>query len=496
MTLFRRQANMVNYNTVWRERGCAFDPFRTIHPLDGETGWFWQSLVPIKQHNLVVVTGITGVGKSLYASHYKEKFQSCSCIFATKGMQPSNLLKALVQRLALDLRLDQVTLESKKQAVISVLMKMPHESLLIIDDAHNLPNETILFIQDLLCSAAGLKLRVVMVGLPILSDRVSMLLDKNRDDLSMTTVVVSPMNKSQVREYLCHKLRAAGLDIETLNEPAVSRVYELSSGVARDVNRMATMSLENLLSSPIKSTPLRSPVVSVNSLSVYYTPTFIVLSMCLWLFVIYSGRGVWHAFHFKDQMMPVMQATHKPMKQDRQAIESPAPTVQAKISDPVVTQLNKAAVLAKADEEHIRHEPSHMVVAHDLSHTAIEHILAENLVDHHALQQKIIADTTDLMKMNGYLVQVAATKELQEVKDFSAMFAGQDLRITLAERSGQVWYVLLIGPATDYKGAERVRQHLSESQQQFKPWIRSLKQLHEDIVMAEQHEKSNEILFA
>ncbi len=533
---------MVERGTYWRQWGLHEDPFRTVHPLDGGDNWFWQPLFPIKKSDMVVVSGVTGVGKSLYAAQYKlESNYETSWLFATKGMQPNNLLKAIVQRFVLDVRLDLVTIEAKKNAFIHVINNSERFFLLVIDDAHNLPNETLVFLAEALKEINSNQLKLVLVGLPILGDRIKVLIDNGGYSITTDTIVVSPMSKEQVKKYLSHILGLEGLDHAQLNDTVVSRIYELSSGVARDVNRVAAVHMRDLLLEQKKSHDMqqRSTNDTIGSrMSPQIVILFYALVACLCLCAAYSSQRVWSYFSDrqsvgqkkslpdlflqnhdkksklgnKDMVVLNDQSLQQKLINQKEEVSRLSSqdfdenlesgnkgivalndqSLQQQKLAKTTTLLTQVAEMAREEEDHVRQSDAPLVVASDQVTEHSQKIIAEQALSQHKIQEKVASDTRELMQQEGYIVQAAATKSMKEVELWVELFSHEGLRIVLAERNQDPWYLLLIGPVGNYQSAKQTLTNLSALHKVNKPWIRSLKQLHHDIVVYKEHSQNND----
>lgn len=464
--------------------GMSSDPFNTIHPLDQGTRYFWQEKLVPTDVPMIVVTGITGVGKSLYTAEYShENERETSWLFASKGMLPSNLLKAIVQRFEMGVSLAQLTLQKRKSAVAQAFNATDTKYCLIIDDAHILPDETLYFISEFLRDVAT-NLQIVLVGLPVLSDKVSIQIGESQDDFNILYKVIAPMNKTQVRAYITELMYASGLKKRLkIADSTINKIYEASSGVARDVNKVSTSYLKEILIQP-KFEPVmptseqmfEAPEVSPNKQIAAF---FLMATAVVMMGVIYNVHHLYQANN-NFQLVSRPDLIINETLQDNVAAATTSEQVDVVLGQPAIETTGTTQVSTTTNLEQPTITPVTQVAKDNDKVVSQIKKAAATLPKQTDLKSRITADTDYFMQQQGYAIQLAAAKGLSEVNRWVKTFP-KETRVVLALRNNKPFYLLLTGPYKSMAEARQSTTQLTDKQKHFKPWVRSLKQLHQDI---------------
>ncbi len=118
-------------------------------------------------------------------------------------------------------------------------------ALLFFDDAHLLSDDALQFvIQPLLSLAesdANLQLVMILSGQPALAARL-----RRFGQISERIAVTTPLNgfsAQETRDYVISSLKQAGASESAFSDAALQRLYEVSSGNPRRINRLCDMAL-------------------------------------------------------------------------------------------------------------------------------------------------------------------------------------------------------------------------------------------------------------
>ena len=118
------------------------------------------------------------------------------------------------------------------------------ESVVIIDDAHAIPDETAFEQVRLLLNfqlATKFLLTILLVGQPELTSKV----DVNKQLAQRIAIAyhLGPLNEQETSEYIRHRLSVAGADTRIFTDEAITLVFKDSAGIPRRINQICDMSL-------------------------------------------------------------------------------------------------------------------------------------------------------------------------------------------------------------------------------------------------------------
>lgn len=138
-----------------------------------------------------------------------------------------------------------VELFGQFQAYLISEYALGHRVILIFDEAQNMSRESLEELRMFTNINAGKDelLQLVLVGQPELRDMV------RRPDLTQfaqrvaASFHLTAMDAQTVRDYISHRLRVAGAEIEIFSSPAKNLIHEATRGVPRLVNQLCDLSL-------------------------------------------------------------------------------------------------------------------------------------------------------------------------------------------------------------------------------------------------------------
>ena len=127
----------------------------------------------------------------------------------------------------------RLTLEAKQRPV------------LIIDEAHHLRNDVL---EDLRLLTnyqmdSENRLCLLLVGLSELRRRLSMAVHESLAQRIVVRHHLTGLERTELPEYLTHRLRLAGCELPLFEPPAIEAVFQATQGMPRKVNRLAHYAL-------------------------------------------------------------------------------------------------------------------------------------------------------------------------------------------------------------------------------------------------------------
>lgn len=244
-------------NVDWVDLGLKVDPFPARPADPSSQAIFAQqevfSLCDSLQ-SLHVFTGIAGVGKTTHAKqlakHFlKNKRRPTQIITASKTIKASGLLKMICCRFNIELPPGDLVDSVKIDSMRRMILKRKEAVALIIDDAQNLSQDALGAIVRLTAlQQAPLKLQVVLFGMPILLDRVRKTWNENAVQGDFSQGMIRSWGHSQTEAYIISRLQESGIATSRkICKKVCQKIHQLSGGVPMQINRRASMMLDQLI---------------------------------------------------------------------------------------------------------------------------------------------------------------------------------------------------------------------------------------------------------
>lgn len=117
--------------------------------------------------------------------------------------------------------------------------------VLLIDEAQNLSVESLEELRMLtnINSNKDELLQIILVGQPELREKISRQELRQFAQRVSATCYISPMDLDTTRNYIRHRLEHVGGTGEEFTEAAVRRVFEMSGGIPRQINKICELAL-------------------------------------------------------------------------------------------------------------------------------------------------------------------------------------------------------------------------------------------------------------
>ncbi len=240
----------------WQYYNLERDPFAPELASDGY--YFssqWQQLLDLIVHlsdnsqAVLMVTGISGVGKTTLLRKFISRVEESADICKVQGdvsLTPDVLRYLLAKHLGF--AFSDGRRETFNQQLNTQLEKMQQRRyLLVIDDAHLLPEKALAAILDIATQQPkdNQPLHVILFGGPQVEATVADITAQHMGEGVTHTSRIKPMSCETIRDYIQHRLSLAGLKQEfPLNDEEVIDIFQHSGGVPAKVNFYARQALE------------------------------------------------------------------------------------------------------------------------------------------------------------------------------------------------------------------------------------------------------------
>jgi type II secretory pathway predicted ATPase ExeA len=196
----------------------------------------------------IVITGEPGVGKTCILRAIKMRlpetgYRLTYCCNATLGRR--DFYRQLCQALGLPPASSAAALFYEITNHVQDMEKDKVYPVFLLDEAHLLHQDTLDHLHILLNyhwdSRALLSL--VLVGLPELQDRLALRRNRSLASRLHHRFPIVPLTVDDTRAYLELRLGQAGQNIALFSHDALGRLHQSTSGVLRDIDRLATAAL-------------------------------------------------------------------------------------------------------------------------------------------------------------------------------------------------------------------------------------------------------------
>lgn len=184
-----------------------------------------------------------GCGKSLLLGELAAVQQSEGWTihyFSHTTVGPFGLVNVLARRIGLVPRRSR---GETADAIRAAMMENERAHLVIVDEAHALPDATLQEVRLLTVADFDRKspFLLLLAGQPALHDRLGEPTHHSLDQRITTVARLQPLSADETRAYIHHRLAAAGMGNKPLfDDGALEAVFDRSGGVPRRINGLAT----------------------------------------------------------------------------------------------------------------------------------------------------------------------------------------------------------------------------------------------------------------
>jgi type II secretory pathway predicted ATPase ExeA len=227
-------------------------PFSRDAPRDGllrHAGFaeaFERLRFTVEVEAIATLVSEPGCGKSLLLGEVAAECQQKGWVvhyFAHATVGPFGLVNVLARKAGLSPRRSRA---ETALAIAEALIADERRHLLVLDEAHRLPDDTLEDVRLLTIADFDRKSPFVLLlaGHPALDDRLAEPVHHALDQRVTTVARLSPLSLDETRDYVRRRIDAAGARGQPLfDDDATAAVFDASSGVPRRINRIATSAM-------------------------------------------------------------------------------------------------------------------------------------------------------------------------------------------------------------------------------------------------------------
>jgi MSHA biogenesis protein MshM len=205
-----------------------------------------RMLFATELYSIAMLLAESGCGKSLLLSQFSDqlKTQGWSIHYmAHSTLSAFSLINVLARKLGLSPRRSR---GETAMAIIDSFMHKDRKYLLIIDEAHDLPDATMEDIRLLTIGNFDQKspFMLILSGQRRLDDRLQEPIHTSLDQRISTVARLMPLSLTETQQYIAKRLEAAGANGNPIfEESALSALHETSSGIPRRINTIGASAL-------------------------------------------------------------------------------------------------------------------------------------------------------------------------------------------------------------------------------------------------------------
>jgi len=292
-----------------------------------------------KGKGFIVITGEIGVGKTTILRSYLEgvnKKQLKIISIFNANVSFKGLLKMIYQELGLSAQTDDVfEMVNRLHEVMIGEYKQGHTVVLIIDEAQNMPVETLENLRMLsnLETSKDKLLQIVLVGQPefVRILNVDQLRQLNQRIAIRSTII--PFTKEESIDYIKHRLAMVAIDdTQVFTKGALKKIVREAKGIPRNINILCDNAL--ITGFGYKKKPVNTKIVreviadfggkaKPSLLRWVLAPTALIL-LIAGLFLIYPYRGLFLSKLSNPELSRT--ATQNPIREEiKPSVEKPGP---------------------------------------------------------------------------------------------------------------------------------------------------------------------------
>ena len=201
-----------------------------------------------KRKGFILITGEVGVGKTTILRSYLEKIdkeQTKVIYIFNSNVSFEGLLKTVCRELGLDTRLTDVfEIVDRLHIFLIDQYRQGHNVVLIIDEAQNMPKETLESLRMLsnLETTTDKLIQIVLVGQPELEEKLNHEELRQLKQRIAVHTVIYPLTKEESIAYIQHRLTKVYVKkshiryVPIFNEESLKLIIKYSLGIPRIIN--------------------------------------------------------------------------------------------------------------------------------------------------------------------------------------------------------------------------------------------------------------------
>jgi general secretion pathway protein A len=200
-----------------------------------------------EQGDVALILGQTGIGKSSLIRMFKQSIQKNKyriVYLHLTHVSPGAFLRMIVTKLGETPKLgkDRLFLQ-----IIDRLQKNETQTILIIDEAHLVPSQSLIDLRLLISSASEtcLPFKILLSGQEGLASLLNRSMHTDLQHRICVRCRLHALSKSQTSIYIGHRLQCSGAKQNVFDSDAKNLIHDYSGGVPRQINNIATACLIN-----------------------------------------------------------------------------------------------------------------------------------------------------------------------------------------------------------------------------------------------------------
>jgi general secretion pathway protein A len=198
-----------------------------------------------QSESVALITGDEGAGKSSLIKRFMfslDKKSFSPVYFHLTTLKPIAFLKMLVAAM------NEIPTPGKEQAFTQILSKIREKdfiTILIIDEAHLLPSQSLVDLRLLISCATedSDRLKLVLVGHPDLKKEIKRSCHAALRQRLKILYHLPPLSKAQSALYIDFHLARVGASTKLFDADVKSAIHETARGIPRLINNIATACL-------------------------------------------------------------------------------------------------------------------------------------------------------------------------------------------------------------------------------------------------------------
>ena len=388
-----------------------------------------------QEPKIAVVTGPRGVGKTRVSLDFINNIDNrhIRYVSANRGLGVTSTLKLIADVAGLEPLADGLSPEIAIHRMVESIKQVGAKFVMIVDNASELPIQALSLITMILAKLPStLYCKFIIIGQPIMFDRVSKLAQADQYHFEIKHIHMKPFTYLETQQYIYDNLYACGWQGQPnrINEEVIKSIYHLSHGVARQINSIASDELLRELSEErVQSTQ----VDSVKGLK----KSLIVATGVLTLGSTLYATNVWthkqdHSQAFKPKTLPVVQQNvEKELGQGRNFVKVIPNAAQDKVKVDAAPSLTKSAQKPQNDQSQAQDSSSIQEALADGGHDASDPLLLTTETVHNTDVETSMAEL--FQKTTNDQLQTQSSPSTQETVAVDTVNAFDDALVLTNE---------------------------------------------------------------
>jgi len=205
----------------------------------------------INGHSHVLLTGEPGAGKTVVLRMVRHllpqsRFHLTYCHNATLGRR--DFYRQLCGAIGLPTKATAASVFNALTAYVENLAtEATHHPVFLLDECHLMRDDMLdhlHILQNYRWDSKAL-LSLVLIGLPELSERLKRRRHRSLMSRVHTRIAIGPLVPDDTKDYIRYRLARVGCERSLFPPDAIAVLHEHTGGVIRDIDRIATLALDN-----------------------------------------------------------------------------------------------------------------------------------------------------------------------------------------------------------------------------------------------------------